>query len=499
MEKLYHGSSKEGIKRLEPMKSTHGTYVYATPDKELSIIFSGRCGDDLTYTLYKENENDPWIIVERIPKAFDTMFSNESSIYTVNDSFFKNIHTGFSEVVSEVGVDVLKEEKILNVYNSIKEMEKKGKVKLYIYPNRPDRIPNDDRDLIEKIINQCQRNNENITKNKFKRLLFLHPNMILLINEKLRELNLETFQKNDILDLLDEYIVMQMLDCNCEQYIKSSVIQILNYYPELTSEVQNRIDIFDKEKNEKINFIINSISKNFKNIPQDFVEATRKYYLNDDRSFIKICSELNIQLKKLNVMEELVNKNINQEVLDNSILLIGPMGTGKSTIANKLSESLSLPRISLDNKEQLKELYKQKESFENFKEFEFFLTCSTLTNLDKPCIVDFGAGHSVYESPLMFYEFKKLMNKFSNIIYMIPSKNKEESIQILNDRVMKRNPNELVQSLNNNRHFVEIPCNEELATLTEYTKGKDIQTITDEIINYVYEKSNDLTTTRHIV
>lgn len=43
---LYHGSSVSGLKRLEPHKSTHGTYVYATPYKELTIIFSKRANND---------------------------------------------------------------------------------------------------------------------------------------------------------------------------------------------------------------------------------------------------------------------------------------------------------------------------------------------------------------------------------------------------------------------------------------------------------------------
>ena len=64
MGELYHGSSQKGITRLEPHKSTHGNFVYATPYKELAIIFSARCGDDCTYALYRNGENEPWIIVE---------------------------------------------------------------------------------------------------------------------------------------------------------------------------------------------------------------------------------------------------------------------------------------------------------------------------------------------------------------------------------------------------------------------------------------------------
>ena len=51
MEIVYHGSKESGLKRLEPRKSTHGTYVYATPEKVLALHFSKRCGDDLVYDI----------------------------------------------------------------------------------------------------------------------------------------------------------------------------------------------------------------------------------------------------------------------------------------------------------------------------------------------------------------------------------------------------------------------------------------------------------------
>ena len=94
MQTLYHGSSQSDLTKLLPHQSTHGNFVYATKNKELAIIFSGMCGDDLTYTLFRNNDNEPWQVVERIPGAFAKMFNNSSSIYTVPSLSFKNIHTG---------------------------------------------------------------------------------------------------------------------------------------------------------------------------------------------------------------------------------------------------------------------------------------------------------------------------------------------------------------------------------------------------------------------
>ena len=157
---LYHGSSVSGLKKLEPRKSTHGTYVYATKYEELAILFMRKCGDDLTYTLYRDNQDGPWKLIERVPNAFKTMYSNESSLYTVPDTTFKDIHTGFSELVSTSEVETLSETRIPNVYDKVKELESSGKVEIYRFPNRPNVIPEDDSDLVMNQIKQNERNHK---------------------------------------------------------------------------------------------------------------------------------------------------------------------------------------------------------------------------------------------------------------------------------------------------------------------------------------------------
>lgn len=52
------------------------------------------------------------------------MFNNSFSIYTVDATTFKEINTGFDEVVSDVAVPVLKEEKYPSVYEALKKLEK---------------------------------------------------------------------------------------------------------------------------------------------------------------------------------------------------------------------------------------------------------------------------------------------------------------------------------------------------------------------------------------
>ena len=183
MEYVYHGSSNQDIKELIPHKSTHGTYVYATSERAIATIMAQRCGDDATFTLSGFG-NGIYDLVERIPDAFDVMFNNSFSIYTLDASLFKNINTGFSEVVSEEVVPVIKEEKYDSVMHAINKLAEEGVVNIYYYPARPDYIPSDDSDIIERLRNQENKINKPLTVNDICRNIFLHPN----IEDELREL-----------------------------------------------------------------------------------------------------------------------------------------------------------------------------------------------------------------------------------------------------------------------------------------------------------------------
>ena len=279
---IYHGSSTRGLTRLEPHKSTHGNYLYATKYKELAVIFSSRCGDDCTYALYRNNNDEPWTLVERIPEAFNTMFSNNASIYTLDDKTFKDINTGFSELVSNVGVNTISEEYIENVYDKIKELQKNGLVKLYTYPNKPKEIPNDNSDLIDKELRQNKRENKSITRKSFERLILLHPNLMNKINQKLIELNLEPFNNNDLINLFEEAILKQAIYPNYEQYLNSIVISISQTYPELKPLFEQKLQFFNLTKQQQIEILFSKLNEN----------PIKEHYINDERTFSEIGKEI---------------------------------------------------------------------------------------------------------------------------------------------------------------------------------------------------------------
>lgn len=297
-------------------------------------------------------------------------------------------------------------------------------------------------------------------------------------------LNVKPYQKEDLIRLFENAVIKQAIYPEKEQYLKSVIISISNSYPELLPTLNEKITFLDKSKSEKISLLINNLSGVFPDIPTNLIQQAKEIYSRDERSFSEIGREILDFSKKIKLAEQIVNNPINQEILDSSILLIGPMGTGKSTISKKLNELTCFPRVSLDDREQLSNFYQHRGDFKNFKDFEFYLTSSVLTSISEPTIIDFGAGHSVYENPIMFYEMKKLIKKFKNVELILPSENVDESLKIVNERMSSRGGSGPHDAFDTNRHFIESPCNYELATDIVYTHNMT----PDEIANTILTK-----------
>ena len=126
------------------------------------------------------------------------------------------------------------------------------------------------------------------------------------------------------------------------------------------------------------------------------------------------------------------------------------------------------------------------------KDFELYLTGSVFNSLDKPAIIDFGAGHSIYRTPLAFYEFQRLMKKFKNIVFLVPSEDKSEALRIKNERVAKRGQNNDVDYTKINRGHLESPCNDIIATMKICTKGMNSSRVASEILRRIQEKKEDI-------
>jgi len=92
-------------------------------------------------------------MAERHKNAFINAYDGKTGyLYIVDDENFKSDQTEWSlEVVSEDEVDVIDCIKIDNALDELKRLSETGdgQLRLYYYPDRPDYMPSDDRDMID--------------------------------------------------------------------------------------------------------------------------------------------------------------------------------------------------------------------------------------------------------------------------------------------------------------------------------------------------------------
>lgn len=290
MPTLYHGSSTSNLQELSPHPSTHGNYVYATPYKELAIIFSGRSGDDQVITLYRNEDTDPWQLVERVPLAFQTIFNNSASLYIVSDESFIDINSHFAELVSQESVSVLSEEKIPNTFDAIKELASTGKIKMYSYPDRPLDISMSDYDLINRELQYHIENNLPITKNTFNRTVLLHPNLMPKINKVLEEQQVSfQYQKEDLTSLFIFATLFQIAYPHREQYLNSIYISVTSLYPDLSPSFQEILAMPSQSKDRIVDFTIDFLKNNYASSINEEVLSSLK---NDSRPINEIIKSI---------------------------------------------------------------------------------------------------------------------------------------------------------------------------------------------------------------
>lgn len=176
---------------------------------------------------------------------------------------------------------------------------------------------------------------------------------------------------------------------------------------------------------------------------------------------------------------------------DSDLILIGPEGTGKSTIGKLLSQKLNLPQVSMDEIrwEYYKEIgwdadtqkkIREQQGFAGvyryWKQFEIY-GVERLLSEHSNCVIDFGAGHSVYENDADFARTRELLSPYRNVILLLPSPDFDESVEILKQRSQLT-----IDGVEINRFFMTHPSNRKLAKQVFYTKGKTPKETKEEIL-----------------
>ena len=195
-------------------------------------------------------------------------------------------------------------------------------------------------------------------------------------------------------------------------------------------------------------------------------------------------------------------ENGNLEKRD-EIILIGPMGVGKTTLALHLSEKLGILNYPID---RLKWYYRFKNGYDLAKGTKILRTAGfhELSNyfnsyfgnnelaeiLDdfKGGIFDFGASHSYFENFDELYDAKSKLVAFNNIFQLLPTDNYETNCKILDKRIGKRYEDvewkrEVLDSyLEQNRIYLMSNSYSFLAKETIYTEGKTIEQVGEAIL-----------------
>ena len=179
--------------------------------------------------------------------------------------------------------------------------------------------------------------------------------------------------------------------------------------------------------------------------------------------------------------------------MPSEIILIGPTKAGKSALAALLSKRLDVPQCSLDEARwtYMGEIGYDQQLDNLFRELGGTLARVLYWQLFSPyaverflaehsgCVMDFGAGHTVYDSTEMLERVERALMPYPNVFLILPSTDPQESIRILNKRLAVEG---VRYNFDFSAHFVEHSSNYRLAKAIVYTEDKTPEQTADEIL-----------------
>ena len=184
--------------------------------------------------------------------------------------------------------------------------------------------------------------------------------------------------------------------------------------------------------------------------------------------------------------------------MNENIIIIGPIGVGKSTVAPEVARRTDKKHIDMD--ELRSEIYsmtdysnqKAEEAYSsggviewyNYqKPYELFAV-KTLLEQNQNSVIEFGGGQSIYSNDEQLTTFLNLMENQPFVFSLLPSESVNRSSEILNSRARFEDEKIL------NEIFLTSDCNKRVAKFTIYTEGKEPQETIEEILSLYQTNQN---------
>jgi hypothetical protein len=182
--------------------------------------------------------------------------------------------------------------------------------------------------------------------------------------------------------------------------------------------------------------------------------------------------------------------------MSTDVILIGPIRAGKSTLGALLAETLGVPQVSLD---AVCRNYYREIGFETSADatgpdgmiasrFNVYAVERFLAD-HHGCVMDLGAGHTVYRDAVSLAQVQKALASYRNIFLLLPSPDPDESAAILRERNLGNawlNTFMAQEGYDPNEHFLRHPSNFTLAKFIVYTHAKSPEQTRDEILQRAF-------------
>ena len=186
-----------------------------------------------------------------------------------------------------------------------------------------------------------------------------------------------------------------------------------------------------------------------------------------------------------------------------TVVLIGPIAAGKSTVGAVLSELLGVPQVSMDDvrwayfaelgydraeaERQSLQGRTVAEKLAYGKPYEVHSIERVLA--DRPgFVIDLGASNSVYDDDAQFERVRRAMTD-ARVVLVLPLPDVDASSVVLMERlraIVHAKGEELSQQLLDfDDYFLRHPSNQRLADLAVYTEGRSPRAVAEEIVAWL--------------